>query len=278
MENKSQKEFIEKIKENKKYSSISDDIVKKEIKNFMRKYQADEQAIYDDKFAIKVIRKELHRLYSSYQTKGKKKRGAILDKLKEDPNNLEIINEIISTTLATKERLDKYPTIYQKIFKLTGKPKSITDIGCGLNPISIPYMKLSSIEYNAYDIDEDDIKFLNEFFKISKIKGKAKIFDAREKEELEDLPKSDLIFMFKLYDLIVPKNRKLKKLGEEIINILKDKANHLVVSFATKTLTRKSMKLPRRIGFEMMLDRNQLKYEAIETDNEIYYIISKKNQ
>lgn len=270
------KEFIEKIKENKKYSSISDEIVIKEIERYMKKYQADQEEIYDDKFAIKVIRKELHRLYSSYQTKGKKKRNQFLEMLKPKNENIETIDEILSTTLATKERLDKYPTIYKKIFSITGNPKSITDLGCGLNPISIPYMKLKNLNYNAYDIDEDDIKFLNEFFKILKIDGKAKIFDARELYELKKLPESDIIFMFKLYDLIVPKNKKLKKVGEEIMNILKEKAEYLVVSFATKTLTRKSMNLPRRIGFEMMLDRNKLSYEDIQTDNEIYYIIKKK--
>lgn len=277
MANKIPKEFIEKIKENKKYASISDGIVIKEIERYMKRYQADQEEIYDDKFAIKVIRKELHRLYSSYQTKGKKKRDEILEKLKEDSNNLETINEILSTTLATKERIPNYQTIFQRIFKITKDPKSIIDLGCGLNPISIPYMKLKNIEYNAYDIDEDDIKFLNEFFKIIKIKGRAKILDARELEELKALPNSDIIFMFKLYDLIVPKQKKQKKLGEEIINLLMTKTKYLVVSFATKTLTRKSMKLPRRIGFEMMLDRNQLAYELIETDNEIYYIINKKN-
>ena len=271
-------QLIEKIKENKKYNSISDDIVIKEIQNYMRKYQTDESEIYDDRFAIKVIRKELHRLYSSYQTKGKKKRDQLLKDLKSNPHNSDIINKLLSITLSTIERLQHYKKLYKDIFKITGKPESITDLGCGLNPLSFPLTDLpKSTCYNAYDIDTEDIKFLNKFFKTLKIKGKAEILDARDLTKIKQLPKTDIIFMFKLYDLIVPKQKKLKKLGEEIINLLITKTNHLVVSFATKTLTRKSMKLPRRIGFEMMLDRNQLKYELIKTDNEIYYIINKKN-
>ena len=276
--NTKMQELLKKIKANKKYSSISDEIVKKEIEKFSKRYQAN---LYNDKVAIKVIRKELHRLYSSYQTKGKRKRNAMLNDLRElinknasQPEVLELTNTILKTTLATKERLDKYPTIYQKIFKITGKPKSITDLGCGLNPISIPYMKLGKIKYNAYDIDEEDINFLNEFFKTLNIDGKAKILDARETDELSKLPKTDIILMFKLYDLIIPKSKKQRKrISEDIINTLKTKANYLVISFATKTLTRRSMKLPRRIGFEMLLDRNQLSYEFIETDNEIYYVV-----
>jgi len=277
MKNKIPKEFIEKIKENKKYNSISDSIIIKEIERYMKRYQADTDQIYDDKFAIKVIRKELHRLYSSYQTKGKKKLDEILNDLKKNPDSKEIQNKLLSITLSTIERLPHYEKLYKDIFKITGNPKSIIDLGAGLNPLSFPITGLpKSTTYNSYDIDEEDIKFLNKFFKISKIDGKAEILDARELDNLRQLPRADIILMFKLYDLIVPKAKKQKKLGEEIINLLMTKTKHLVVSFATKTLTRKSMNLPRRIGFEMMLDRNQLAYELIETDNEIYYVLNKK--
>ena len=284
MKNKIPKAFINKIKENKKYSSISNEIVIKEIENYMRKYQIDRQDVYDDKFAIKVIRKELHRLYSSYQTKGKKKRDQLLKDLdiaikQHAPESqvLGIIKTLLSITLSTIERLPHYKKLYKDIFKITGKPKSIVDLGAGLNPLSFPLTNLpKSTAYHSYDIDTEDITFLNKYFKVLKISGEANILDVRDINKLKMLPKTDIIFMFKLYDLIVPKAKKQKKLGEEIINILKNKANYLVVSFATKTLTRKSMKLPRRIGFEMMLDRNQLKYELVETDNEIYYVCSNK--
>ncbi len=267
------KEFIKKIKENKKYSSISSDVIIREIRNYMRKYQTD---LYDEKFAIKIIRRQLHRFYSSYQTKGKKKISSLLEILEKDRSNLEVINKILSTTLATKERLDKYSNIYKKIFEISKEPISITDLGCGLNPISIPYMKLKNLKYNAYDIDEEDVNLLNKFFKIMNISGKAEILDIRDFEKIKKIERSDIIFMFKIYDLIVPKTKRFRRIGEEIINILKDKSEFLVVSFATKTLTMKSMNLPRRVGFEMMLDRNNLKYNFIQTDNEIYYVVSKK--
>lgn len=273
MEEDIYKNFIKKIKENKKYSSISEDVIIIEIKNYMRKYQTD---LYDEKFAIKMIRRQLHRFYSSYQTKGKKKINNLLEILEKDKENLDVINEILSTTIATKERLEKYSNIYKKIFEISKEPSSITDLGCGLNPISIPYMQLKNLKYNAYDIDEEDVNLLNKFFKIMNINGKAEILDLRNLEKLKKIEKSDMIFMFKVYDLIVPKTKKFKKIGEDIINIIKDKAEFLVVSFATKTLTRKSMNLPRRIGFEMMLDRNNLKYDFIQTDNEIYYVVSEK--
>lgn len=266
------KEFIIKVKENKKYKSLSDDIIKKEIDKYLKRYAHD---LYDEKFALKKIRKELHRIYSSYQTKGKRKREIYLKELEENPKDLETIRKLLSITLSTKERLDNYPIIYKKIFEITGKPKTILDLGAGLNPLSFSYMNLQSLNYYAYDIDLEDIKFLNKYFKIIKINGKAKILDIRELKKISNLPSSDIVFMFKVYDLIVPKNKKQKKLGEDLINQLIKRTKFIVVSFATTTLTRKSMNLPRRIGFELMLARNQLSFKTIKTHNEIFYVIYK---
>jgi hypothetical protein len=270
MEEKIEKDFIKKIKDNKKYISISDSIIKREVKEYARKYNLN---FYNEE-DIKNIRKQLHRFYSSYQTKAKKKIPKLLEELKKNNRDFEIINKILSASLSTKERLDKYPFIYDKIFEVSKKPNFIIDLGCGLNPFSITYMKLKDIRYNAYDINEKDLEFITDFFLIMKIDGKAEIMDVRDLDSLKKIPHSDIIFMFKLYDLIVPKNRRLKKIGEEIIKVLKQKADFIVVSFATKTLSRKLMNLPRRIGFEMMLDRNNMKYNFIQTDNEIYYVIS----
>jgi len=280
MEDKKTKieEFIKKVKDHKKYRSLSDDIIKKEIDNYLKRYAHD---LYDEKFALKKIRKELHRIYSSYQTKGKRKRDKLLIEIENliskqalESQILEVTNNLLSITISTKERLDNYPIIYKKIFEITGKPRTILDLGAGLNPLSSPYMNLSSLNYYAYDIDLEDIKFLNKYFKIIKINGKAAILDIRDLEKISNLPSSDIVFMFKVYDLIIPKNRKQKKLGEDLINLLIKKTKFIVVSFATKTLTRKSMNLPRRIGFELMLARNQLSFKTIKTPNEIFYVIS----
>lgn len=274
-------DFIKKVKENKKYKSISEDIVRKEIDKYKKRYQSDVDDIYDEKFALKKIRKELHRLYSSYQTKGKKKRVAYLEELKKDSTNLEIVDKLLSTTVSTKERSEYYVDVYKKIFEITGKPKTILDLGSGLNPLSLQYMNLQSLSYYAYDIDLDDIKFLNDYFKIMKnkgVNGKAEILDIRDLEKISNLPSSDVIFMFKVYDLIVPKNKKERKLGEELIKLLIRKTKFIVVSFATKTLTRRSMKLPIRRGFELMLERNNLKFENFSIENEVFYVVYRKEK
>ena len=196
---------------------------------------------------------------------------------KNPEKDLREINEkLLSIALSTKERLPQYEEFYDKIFDITEKPNTIIDLGSGLNPLSFPFMKLNKLDYYSYDIDVEDKEFLNKYFKIMEKKGlngKAEILDVRDLDKIKKLPKSDIVFMFKLVDLIDEKGRRKKKISEELIKTLLEKTKFVVATFATKTLTRKSMNLPRRIGFEMMLARNQLKFEMFNIENEVIYVV-----
>ena len=266
-------ELLQKIKANKKYKSLADEIILKEIKNYLKSYPKA-----NDITIIKQVRARLHRLYSSYQTKKKKKRDDYLEELKIALKNnksiKEITNKLLLSTLSTTERLSDYQYIYSEIFKITGEPNSIADLGAGLSPCSFPFMNLKKIKYYAYDIDKDDINFLNKYFKIMKkeIKGKAAIFDLRDLSKISSLPSTDIVFLFKVIDLIDDKIKISERLIKNLFN--QDKCKFIVASFATKTLTRKSMNFPKRKGFEKMLTRNNLKFKSFKTPNEIFYVIS----
>ncbi|MEK6872985.1 MAG: hypothetical protein AABW90_03155 [Nanoarchaeota archaeon] len=303
-------QILNQVKQNRKYSSISNDIVKDEIKTYLKSHQINPNPKkYKIKKIVKEIRARLHRLYSSYQIRKKNKRDFYLEELKNIINKenkqverkqveqefsshflhhnkiLEITNKLLSTNISTKERLNDYQYIYNDIFKITGKPKAIVDLGAGLNPLSFPFTDLKKLTYYAYDIDINDINFLNNYFKIMKffgLNGKAEILDVRgliEVDKLNQLPNSDIIFMFKLIDLIDTKNKRKKKISEVIItNLLKNKKTKFIVaSFSTKTLSQKSMKLPIRRGFELMLLRNNLKFKIFSTSNEVFYVVSDNN-
>ena len=262
-------QILQQVKSNKKYKSISNEIVLNEIKKYIKKNPNETL----NKSMIKEIRKNLHRLYSTYSSK-KNKRNKLLEQLKINPNNKGIINQILKTFISANERLEDYQNVYKNIFEITGKPKSIIDLGCGLNPLSFSFMNLNQLNYYAYDIDEEDIKFINDYFNIIKSKGlngKAQILDVRNQNSVSKLPTSDIIFMFKLIDLIDINNHKT---SEELIKILIKKTKFIVASFATKTITRKQMNFPNRKWFELMLNRIKLKFQTFSIKNEIFYVIS----
>jgi len=145
-------------------------------------------------------------------------------------------------------------------------------LGAGLNPISIPYMQLEKLNYYSYDVNEEDKKFLNDFYKSLKINGLAEILDLTEIRNYEILPKSDVIFMFKFLDSVEKKGHKL---AEDVIKTLINKTRFIVASFSSKTITGKNMNYPYRGWIERMLERIKLKFDRLEFDNEIFYIISK---
>jgi len=254
------KELITKVKANKKYKSLSNEIVEKEIRDYIKKNPNYE--LYKEKNIISQIRAKLHKSYARFQVKKKNKREKYLKE--------KDYEEILKTNLSTKERLSYYEDLYGDIFNITGNPKTIVDLGAGINPCSYPLMNTKA-KYYSYDIDEEDADFLNRFFKLFKIKGEAETLDLREMKNIKKLPKADVCFMFKLLDVL--EGGKGHKLSEDIIKNLKCK--YVVVSFPTKTISGKAMKHSERGWINRMLDRIELKYNILRTNNEIYYIIEK---
>lgn len=268
-------EILQKIKANKKYKGIADEIVLEEIEKYKKKHSDIER--FRDLRIIKDIRAELHKAHGSFQNKYKNKRAKYFEELKKNPGNIEVIENILSTNQSTKERIELYARLYNKIFEVCGKPKSIVDIGSGINGVSIPLMNLGKeVEYYCYDINQEDSDFMNEFFKIENINGKSFIMNCSKLEELAKICDCDLVLMFKFIDSI-EKSEKGHKLAEEIIQVLIKKTKFIVASFATKTITGRAMNFPHRGWIERMLERIGLKFQLIETSNEFYYIISKDN-
>ncbi len=282
------KALIGKLKANKKYNTLSDKIIKKELEYYFKRHpdlKNKKLNKNEEKIIIKGIRKKLHRIYSSYQTRKKKKREKLLEELRVIINNIpinkralkQITYQLLSMTLSTKERLPYYEFVFKNIFNITGKPKTIIDLGSGLNPLSLPLINIKEINYYAYDIDTADINFLNRYFVLTKkinIKGKAEILDVTKIDNIKKIPTSDLVFMFKLIDLI---DQKKSKISRELIKNLfeKNKTKFIVASFATKTLSRRTMNLPRRTGFEKMLEFLNLHFKSFSIENEIFYVIKK---
>lgn len=268
-------ELMKAIKSSKKYKAISEDVIKQKIEEYTKKNPRWQE--YKDKHILKEIKRILHKAHGSFQINaGKAKlKQELLEELRKDPDDLDAIDDILKTNRSTRERLGIYQEVYKKIFDITGEPRSILDLGAGLNPVSFAYMDLNEDpDYYAYDINEKDAEFLNEFFKIEKINGKAESLDLSRAENIANLPNADICLMFKLVDTL-EMDKKGHKYSEEIIQTLAQKCEFVVASFATRTVSGKSMNFPQRGWIERMLTRIGMKYRMLEFDSEIFYVISK---
>ncbi|MEI6849641.1 MAG: hypothetical protein WCK29_01255, partial [archaeon] len=176
------------------------------------------------------------------------------------------IEELLETHNSTKERLADYPIIKDLILKLN--PKSILDLGCGLNPLAL-LDTIKNMEYYASDINENDLELINKYFRLNNIKGKAFVYDLRTIGS-EKLPCADLCIIFKVLDIIEKKGHRL---AEKILSSVDSK--QFLVSFATRKLSNKPMNRPKRGWFEYLLKRLNYSFEILELGNEVIYIIKK---
>ena len=155
-------DLISKIKQAKKYKTLSEGVIRKEIELYIKRNPKYD--LFKEKKVLKDIKANLHRAYASFQI-GKAKRDKHLEEFSKE-KRIDPIIDILKTNRSTKERLVLYEFLYRKLFDKTGKPESILDLGCGLNPFSFAFMGLEKVRYSAYDIDESDIEFINNFFRM----------------------------------------------------------------------------------------------------------------
>ncbi|MEK6918620.1 MAG: hypothetical protein AABW73_01140 [Nanoarchaeota archaeon] len=274
-ENIGDAELVTKIKLKGTLKALPDFYVNKEVAEFKKKHpKAGPMEVF------KAVRKKLHESYGAYQNRKKRRRTLYLEELKlareenwgkekNSPEMKEVRRRMIRTSVSATERLEAdYNSIYEPMHKELGKFKTLMDLGCGINPVSFCPSDYKEVKIYAYDIDSGDIEFLNKYFKIMGMNGEANVLDLHDLEAVDKLPKVDVCLLFKIID---PLERRGHEFSEQLIKRLK--AKQIVVSFATKTITRKSMNHPNRGWFEQMIKRLGKTYKTIKTNNEIYYVV-----
>ena len=248
--------IISQIKRKPELNDLPDSLVEKTLKAFLSKNKIVlNNSTKERKIIIKEVRAELRRYAGQYVSKqNAKKRMALISQDK--------ISELLSEHTSTRERTIDYDGIKKIIYDLN--PKSILDLGCGLNPLAIA---IPSIEYHAYDIKEEDLNIVREFFKRKGISGEIHNKDIRE---LDKFPKVDLCIIFKVLDIL---GEDRNKIARKLLTIID--SNFFIVSFATRTLSGKPMNSPYRNWFEKILKDLNYPYKFRRMNQEIIYIIRK---
>ena len=287
--------LVEDVKKKKEIAGVKEEFIVNEIIKYLKQNSRALAKIIESKShnelkrskeykkIIKEIRKVLHKVTGAYQTGNIKDRDKLLKELENSLKNnnfndfIEIHKKLLSTNTSTRERLEIYPALYKEIFSITGIPKSILDLGAGINPVSFPWFNFGSIEYYVYELNKNDCKFLEKYFDLMKkhtnLKGKAEVLDLLKIKEVI-FPKTDICFLFKVLEPLELSTK--HKISEELLK--KIKSRFIVVSFATRTMAKRAMNYEKRGWFEKMLQRNGYKFDNIIKENETFYIIRNISQ
>jgi len=248
--------LISKILEKKELKGISREVVNSYLITYIKKrsIKLENLSDKDSKPIVKVVRAHLRNLVGRFHIK-ESKFSSLLEKKDWDG--------LLKTHTSTKERLESYDELKKYIYSM--HPKSILDLGCGLNPLAIAN---SSIYYYASDINGRDLQIVNEFFNEKKIKGETFIRDLIVSQS--DFPKADLVLMFKLVDFLEKVSPKITE------NILKElSSKDILISFATRKLSGRVMSSPDRTWFENLCLHKEYKYKKFIIGDEIFYHLHK---
>ena len=82
-----------------------------------------------------------------------------------DPAFRDACVEVMRGHASTAERLPYLDRLFAPVWKLTGGPPvSLLDLGCGLGPLALPWMKLDrTTVYHAVDVDRRSLDVVNDF-------------------------------------------------------------------------------------------------------------------
>lgn len=163
------------VKESRKYGNTSEETIRQLAAEAIRQHKRP-------KAAIKAVRKRLHSIMApylgdpDYEAMAKSLDAAFASGDKAAVN--EICRATLESHLSTRERLPIMEDFYRQLFQVTGEPKRLLDIACGLNPMAFPWMGLpDTVEYFAYDIHEPRIDFLNHYFRLQGLAPLARLQD-----------------------------------------------------------------------------------------------------
>lgn len=249
-------ELVNKIKEKYELRSLPDSLVEDTLKDYISKRKLSHpKSKKEEKLIVKAIRSELRRYTGQYASKSNiKKRSELI--------NSDNVENILYHHSSTRERIEDYNLIKKIITVLNSK--SILDLGCGINPIALA---TPSVTYHAYDINNNDLEVVRQFFKRNNINGDIHHKDIRYES---NFPKVDLCIIFKVLDILGDKKYEITKhLLEKV------ETKHFLISFATRTLTGKKMNSPYRRWFEKILKQLNCRYDVERTNQELFYIIKK---
>jgi len=188
------------------------------------------------KEAEKAVKTALHQMTGMFVSDSEVKRG---HKLLCDPDlaGRELSLALLGLHASSRERLETLEALYHAIFSAVGEVHSILDIGCGLNPIALPFMGCGEeVSYHACDVNLKTIELVNAYFTRIGRQPTAFGYDILSGGPL---PRADLCYLFKVLPLLEQQEK-----GGAARFLANLDATHIAVTFPLRTLS------GRNVGME----------------------------
>ena len=207
--------------------------------------------------AEKRTKRRLHQLVGAYSGPGLTDAEArrIVARLRSawsgspDEAFLAVCREGLGRHASTRERRPVIEAFYPAIWSVTGVPRSVIDLACGLNPLAAPWMGLAAgARYVAYDIDAGLVAVAEAVLGLLELDARVEVRDVAD-----DPPRDEADVALLLKSVTTLDHQDPAAAGRLLAAV---PARHLVVSFPTRSLAGrgKGMERTYRARFEKLRD------------------------
>ena len=164
-------QLAEAVLRSRNYRAVCDDLVRE-----IGAGQLESQRSLKE--AIKATKNKLHQIGGAYLEGGTDYGKWLADLQAATLHGCDAFREtcrrIMGHHASTRERLPMLERFYAAVLDGLGPIHSVLDVGCGLNPLAVHAMPLApDAQYHAYDMYSDLAEFLNAFFSIAGVNGRA---------------------------------------------------------------------------------------------------------
>lgn len=258
---------VSAVSPSRKYRTICPDTIRR-----IAEYELGKHS--NTRAAIKATKRRLHQIYGAFEQEVD---YAVLYRRLEaayDTGADDEIRKACRRTMelhsSTRERLPILARFYAEILGKTGQPSSILDLGCGLNPLALPWMDLpAGAPYIAIDIDAARVEFLNRYLVLAGLEPLARCQDV-----LALLPNdpADIALLLKMSPSLE------RQEPGATLRLLQDiRTPFVVVSFAVKSLggREKGMVEHYQRQFLAWAEGQQWSVQALTFDTELVFVIKR---
>jgi len=220
-------ELVQAVRNTAKYAAIDLDLVTRLVQQELKKRRSDKET-------IKAVRSKLHQIGGAYLEKPIDY-AQWMDQVAKLPPDLghedtkKFCRQSMLAHTSTRERLPYLEDLLQTCLNPLGPLRSLSDLACGLNPLSLPWLFLAKgATIQAIDIYHDQAEFLNAFFAHVGICGEASIVDLTTQAPTQPV---QVALLFKALPCLEQLD---KNTGRRLLTEIK--AEHLLVSFPAHSL------------------------------------------
>ena len=215
-------EIVERVRRSSRYRDVDAALVRRLAEEELARARNPDDA-------VKRVKRRLHQAVGAFR--GARRADPIAAAWGGDlgdPGFRAACADAMRGHASTRERLPHLDRFYAGIWALTGVPRRLADVGCGLNPLALAWMDVGDAELIAIDVDDRPLVRVRDFLELV---GQPHDVERRDLGASPPAIEADVTLLLKLVSTL---DRQDPDAARRLVGSLRSR--HAVVSFTTRSL------------------------------------------